>query len=92
MPTEIWQIVLVGAAALLLLYPAIKLLLTPIRLAAKLLIHGVMGFLLLWLINTFGGPLGFFLPINIVTIIVAGFLGIPGIILLAFIKFLLVQS
>ena len=91
MPTEIWQIVLIGVVALLLLYPAIKFLLTPVRLAVKILVHGGMGFIILWLINTFGGPWGFFLPINIVTIIVAGFLGIPGIVLLAFIKFLLVQ-
>lgn len=89
MPTELWQIILIAGVALLLLYPAVKLLLTPLRLALKLLIHGGMGFILLWLINTFGGPLGFFLPINIVTILVAGFLGIPGIILLAVIKFLL---
>jgi len=87
---EIWQIILIGAVALLLLYPAIKFLLTPVRLAIKLLVHAGMGFIILWLINTFGGPLGFFLPINAVTIIVAGFLGIPGIILLAFIKFLLI--
>lgn len=79
------------ALGLLIVYPAIKFLLTPVRLAVKLLIHGGMGFVILWVINTFGGPLGFFLPINIVTIVVAGFLGIPGIILLAFIKFLLVH-
>jgi inhibitor of the pro-sigma K processing machinery len=87
---ETWQIVLIVSAALLLIFPAIKLLLTPIRLAVKILIHGVMGFIILWIINTFGGLLGFFLPINFVTIIVAGFLGIPGIVLLAFVKFLLV--
>ncbi|MEL7563995.1 MAG: pro-sigmaK processing inhibitor BofA family protein [Dehalobacterium sp.] len=91
MQTEMWQIILIGAVALLLLYPAIKFLLTPVRLAIKLLVHAGMGFIILWLINTFGGPLGFFLPINTVTIIVAGFLGIPGIILLAFIKFLLIS-
>ncbi|MGI6685398.1 MAG: pro-sigmaK processing inhibitor BofA family protein [Bacillota bacterium] len=91
MPAETWQIILIGAIALLLLYPAIKFLLTPVRLAVKILVHGGMGFIILWLINTFGGPFGFFLPINLVTIIVAGFLGVPGIILLAFIKLILVQ-
>lgn len=91
MPAEIWQIALIGAVALLLLYPAVKIILTPVRWAVKILVHAGLGFIILWLINTFGGPLGFFLPINLVTIIVAGFLGIPGIILLALIKFFFIN-
>jgi len=91
MSTETWQIALIAAAALLLLYPAVKFLLTPVRLVVKILVHAAMGFIILWLINTFGGPVGFFLPINGVTIAVAGFLGIPGIALLVCIKFLLIN-
>lgn len=91
MPSEAWQIILIGVVALFLLYPALRFLLTPVRLIIKVLVHGAMGFIMLWLINSFGGPLGFFLPINLITIFVAGLLGIPGIILLAFIKWVLLH-
>ncbi|MCR6547042.1 pro-sigmaK processing inhibitor BofA family protein [Dehalobacterium formicoaceticum] len=87
---ETWQIILIGIIALLLLLPALKFLLTPVRLIFKILVNGLMGFLILWLINIFAEPWGFFLPINTVTVLVAGFLGIPGIILLSLLKFFLI--
>ncbi|ATW28724.1 hypothetical protein DCMF_18235 [Candidatus Formimonas warabiya] len=67
----------------------IRFLFKPVKLIVKLLINGATGFILLWLINTFGGTMGIFLPINLVTILVAGILGIPGIFLLFFMKLIL---
>ncbi|MGI6678002.1 MAG: pro-sigmaK processing inhibitor BofA family protein [Dehalobacterium sp.] len=84
---ETWQIILIGIIALILLFPALKFIMTPVRLIFKILVNGVTGFIILWLINTFAGAWGFFLPINVVTVLVAGFLGIPGIILLALLKY-----
>ncbi|MGI6038507.1 MAG: pro-sigmaK processing inhibitor BofA family protein [Limnochordia bacterium] len=67
---------------LLLLYFLARLLLIPLRLAFRLVINGLLGGFLLWLFNLVGMIFGLYLPINPITALVAGFLGIPGIVLL----------
>ena len=57
----------------------IWLLILPVKLAFKLAIHSACGFVCLWLLNLAAGFTGIFFPINAVTVLVAGFLGIPGI-------------
>ena len=42
----------------------------------------VLGIVVLWLVNTFGGSVGIYVPINIITILVVGLGGLPGVILL----------
>ncbi|NMB17769.1 MAG: pro-sigmaK processing inhibitor BofA [Firmicutes bacterium] len=74
---------------LVLLYILARLLLIPLRLAIRLLINGVIGGLLLWLVNLLGMFVGVYLPINPITALVAGFLGIPGVILLLVLKYVL---
>lgn len=72
-----------------LLIPAIlalvlfRLLLLPMKFVFKLLIHSACGFLCLWLLNIVSGFTGIYFPINAVTVLAAGFLGLPGIGLLA---------
>ena len=48
----------------------------------ELIINVLLGILVLWLINKFGGSLGISIPINIVTGLVVGLLGLPGVIIL----------
>lgn len=64
----------------------IRLLLLPMRFLVKLALHSGCGFLCLWLLNTAAGFTGVYLPINAVTVLAAGFLGIPGIGLLALLE------
>jgi len=66
-----------------------KLLLQPGKLAARLALNSVLGLLLLWLVNFAGGYVGFRIPINIITVVTAGCLGIPGLGILAFLEFLI---
>lgn len=72
-----------------LLIPAIlavllvRLLLLPMKLIFKLLIHSGCGFLCLWLLNSVSAFTGICFPINAVTVLTAGILGLPGIGLLA---------
>ena len=47
-----------------------------------LLLNIVLGMVVLWLVNTFGGSVGIYVPINIITILVVGLGGLPGVILL----------
>ena len=64
----------------------IRMLLAPMKLIFKLAIHSVCGFLCLWLLNTVSGFTGIYLPVNAVTVAIAGFLGLPGIALIAFLE------
>ena len=73
----------------LLLIPAllaivlIRLLVLPMKLIFKLLLHAAAGFLCLWLLNAVAPFTGILFPINAVTTAIAGLLGLPGIAFLA---------
>jgi len=66
----------------------IRALLLPMKLIVKLAFHSGCGFLCLWLLNTVSGFTGVYLPVNAVTVLIAGFLGIPGIGLIALLEVL----
>ena len=61
----------------------IRLLLFPLNVILKLAIHSGCGFVCLWLLNTAAPFTGILFPINGVTVLIAGILGLPGIGLLA---------
>ena len=48
----------------------------------ELIVNIVLGLIVLWLINKFGGSLGISIPINFITALVVGILGVPGVIIL----------
>jgi inhibitor of the pro-sigma K processing machinery len=77
------------AAALGLLTLLYKILKTPIKLALKLLVNAIVGFLSLFVVNLLGSLIGISLGINWLNAIIVGFLGLPGVILLLLIKYLL---
>lgn len=64
----------------------LRMLLFPLKLIFKLALHSVSGFLCLWLLNTVSGFTGVYLPVNAITVVIAGFLGIPGIGLIALLE------
>lgn len=61
----------------------IRLLLMPLKLGFKIAIHCACGFVCLWLLNSVSGFTGIFFPINAVTVLISGVLGLPGIAILA---------
>lgn len=61
----------------------IRLLLMPLKLGFKIALHCACGFVCLWLLNSVSGFTGIFFPINAVTVLVSGVLGLPGIAVLA---------
>ena len=61
----------------------VRTMLLPLRSLFRVGIHSGCGFLCLWLLNSVSGFTGLYFPINYVTAIIAGFLGLPGIGLLA---------
>ena len=77
------------AIPLLLLALLLRFLTLPIRWSWKLILNASCGFLCLWLLNSVSGFTGLYFPVNYVTASVAGFLGLPGICLLALIQLIL---
>lgn len=61
----------------------VRLLLLPVKWLLKAGIHSGCGFLCLWLLNTATPFTGIAFPINAVTVLTAGILGLPGVGLLA---------
>ena len=58
---------------------AVRLLLLPMKGILKFSIHSASGFLCLWLLNAISTFTGIYFPINAATVLIAGFLGLPGI-------------
>jgi inhibitor of the pro-sigma K processing machinery len=62
----------------------------PLHWIGKGIFHLVIGALLLFFLNLIGGVFDFQVPLNLVTVAIAGFLGIPGTIALACIKLFII--
>lgn len=67
----------------------LRILALPIRWFWKLSINSFCGFLCLWILNSVSAFTGISFPVNAVTVVVAGFLGLPGIGALALVQFFL---
>ena len=76
-------------AGVLLLYLIAKIFVVPIKFIGKLLINAVIGGILLWILDYFGAYIGLRIPINPITALIAGALGVPGILLLIALQFLM---
>lgn len=72
------EMIIYGLIGIVLLYLVIKLFKWPL----KILLNGVIGIVLLYIANYLGTYLGFYIGINAVTALIAGFLGVPGVIFL----------
>jgi inhibitor of the pro-sigma K processing machinery len=77
-----FQLFVAAAFILLLVIITARILVKPLRLLVKIIFNSFIGLLMLLVFNFIGGLIGFTIPVNIVTVLLAGFLGIPGLILL----------
>lgn len=68
------------------LYVIGLLLVVPIKIIMRLVVNGIIGGLTLLLVNLVGGLVGLSIGINPVTALIAGFLGVPGVVLLLIIQ------
>ncbi|MDF2883518.1 MAG: hypothetical protein K0R54_4075 [Clostridiaceae bacterium] len=66
-----------------------KLFALSIKFIIKLILNGVLGVVLLFIVNFFGTYFNFSIGINIWTALIAGFFGIPGVIFLIIFKMFL---
>ena len=72
------KLIIYGFIGLVILCLILKLLKLPL----KILINGISGVVLLYIANLIGVNFGITVGINIVTALIAGILGIPGVIAL----------
>lgn len=72
-------------AAVLILYIVLKLLSVPMKIVAKFLANAIIGGIVIYILNLLG------LGINLTWInsAIVGFLGVPGVIIVAIIQYLL---
>ena len=64
---------------ILMLFALLRIIALPIRWFWKLSINSTCGFLCLWLLNSIATFTNLYFPVNAVTVVIAGFLGLPGI-------------
>lgn len=81
--------ILLLSAALGLLWLLIKLLKKPIKWAFKLLLNALIGFAGLFLLNYLGSYVGISLGINWLNAVITGVFGVPGVVLLLLIKYII---
>ena len=83
--------VIIGyALGLILLYLVGWLLLVPLKTILKFIYNGILGGIILWILNLIGGLIHVTVAINPITALIVGFLGVPGIILILLLQFILV--
>lgn len=76
-------IFLAYAAGILMIYFFGRVMLVPLKKILKLIINSIVGGLILMLINILGAGFGIAIPINVITALIAGALGLPGIVMTA---------
>ena len=77
------SVLLTYAEAILLIFLLGKIFLWPIKLVLKLVVSSIIGGILILVLNLAAGLFGLLLiPLNLLTALVVGVLGIPGVILL----------
>ena len=76
------NVAIAGILVLVILYFVFKVIMKPIQLLWKLVLNSAVGLVLLMIFNYAASYFSCFIPINIITVLIAGFLGIPGVLLL----------
>lgn len=76
---------------IIILYLLAQIFYVPLKTLVKLIFNGIIGGLLLALFNIVGSYWGLCLAINPITALVAGLLGLPGILLLLVLRYILIK-
>jgi len=82
-------ILLAWIAGIIIVFAFGKALKVPLKFAVKLLINGIIGGIVILLINLIGQYFDFHISLNIFSALIVGTLGLPGVILLIILKYLL---
>ena len=75
-------IFLTYAGAVILVFIFGRLFLWPLKIILKLVLNSLIGGAAILVINALGAPFGIVIPLNALTAVITGILGLPGAILL----------
>ncbi len=78
--------VLAYGLGIILLFILGRMLVVPLKFVMKLVYNALIGGAVLILINLIGGFFNYHMPVNFITAMITGLLGVPGIILLIILK------
>ncbi len=78
--------ILIGVA---ILFVVLKLFALPMKLIIKLVINGLVGGVIIFVINLIGASFGFAITLNWITALIVGILGVPGVIIVSILQFIL---
>jgi len=81
-----YNVIFAYVFGIILLYVVGRMFLMPIKLIFRLIYNALIGGAMLWALNFVGLHIGFTIAINPITALIAGFLGLPGVILLILFK------
>jgi len=88
MPTVLgdFNVILAYVFGIILIYLLGRMFLMPIKLILRLVYNALIGGAMLWVLNYAGAHVGFNIAVNPITALIAGLLGLPGVILLIMFK------
>jgi inhibitor of the pro-sigma K processing machinery len=86
---DLSQKILVGLLAAFLLVALLRIFKAPLRLALKLLVNTLLGFLALYLTGLTAPWTGITLGLNLWNALIVGVLGLPGFVLLLLVQWIL---
>ena len=75
-------IFLTYAGMVVLIFIVGKIFLWPLKMILKLVANSLIGGLIILIINAIGAGFGIFIPLNVLSALIVGVLGIPGAVLL----------
>ena len=75
--------------AMLILFVFLKIISVPVKIVIKLMLNALIGGVVLFLLNLIGAQFGLVLDINWLTTLLVGFFGVPGVIIVLILQFLL---
>lgn len=78
--------ILIGVAVLFIV---LKLLALPMKIIIKLVINGLVGGLVIFVVNLIGANFGFMIDLTWITALIVGFLGVPGVVIVTILQFVL---
>ena len=86
------QKILIYIAIAVLLIIAIRLFIKPLKALFKIILNSALGAVFLIVFNLLGGLIGVQIGVNIVTALTIGVLGLPGMVLMLFIRLIFVPA
>ena len=78
--------ILIGVAVLFIV---LKLLALPMKIIIKLVINGLVGGLVIFIVNLIGANFGFMIDLTWITALIVGFLGVPDVVIVTILQFIL---